>query len=89
LPVTLLTEEKKIKKKKKIGIFKNLFIVPWGNVSLKKQRIYHKIISISFIFKITRGILEIKILYIFGENLSRNEVARVHTSNNSQNSVFY
>jgi hypothetical protein len=45
LPVTLLTEEKKIKKKKKIGIFKNLFIVPWGNVSLKKQRIYHKIIS--------------------------------------------
>lgn len=42
----------------------------------------------SLLYKVDCDILEIKILYKFGKNLSKNEFARAITSNNSQNSVF-
>jgi hypothetical protein len=42
-------------------------------------------IPLSLLYKVNCDILEIKILYKLGENLSKNEFARAFTSNNSQN----
>ena len=41
------------------------------------------------IFKVKWDIHEIKILYLFGENLLKNEFSKPHTSKNSQNTKFF
>jgi hypothetical protein len=47
--------------------------------------IYQNSIPLSLLYKVNCDILEIKILYKLGENLTKNEFARAFTSNNSQN----